>query len=279
MKSLGNAFDLYINSSIHVALAVTAFALISILEHHLDINSDLLFFIFFGAITGYNFVKYSGIAQLHHLSLTKNLRLIQVFSLLCFFALVYFTFQLSLRTLIAAGILGLLTMFYAVPVMGKNRNLRSLSGMKIFIIALVWAGTTVIIPSIEAEKILGIHLLVDFLQRLMLVIILTLPFEIRDLKFDEPSLGTIPQILGVRKTKVFGTVLLGLIFFIELFQSSFETAGFLALFLIIILAGAMLWMATTNQKKYYSSFWVEAIPVLYLLILLVFKHYLERTIL
>ncbi len=279
MKSLKNAFDLYINSSIHVAFAVTAFALISILQHDLPINRDLLLFIFFGAITGYNFVKYSGIAQLHHLSLTKNLRLIQVFSLLCFFALLYFTLQLSLRTMVAAGILGLLTMFYAVPVMGKNRNLRSLSGMKIFIIGLVWAGTTVIIPSVEAKNILGIHLLVDFLQRLMLVIILTLPFEIRDLKFDEPRLGTIPQILGVRKTKVLGTVLLGLIFFIELFQGSFGTAGFLSLSLIIIIAGAMVWMATTNQNKYYSSFWVEAIPVLYLYIFLIFKHYLEHTFL
>ena len=276
MKSLRNAFELYINSSIHVALAVTSFALISILEHKLSINKALLFFIFFGTITGYNFVKYSGIAHLHHLSLTKNLRIIQIFSLICFFALVYFTFQLSLRTIIAAGILGLLTMFYAVPVMGKSRNLRSLSGMKIFIIALVWAGTTVIIPSVEAEKLLGTHLLVDFLQRIMLVITLTLPFEIRDLKFDEQNLGTIPQRLGVRKTKVFGTILLGLIFFIELFQGSFQSVGFLALTFTIIVAGGILWMATTEQKKFYSSFWVEAVPLFYLFTLLLFRHYLLR---
>ena len=264
MSFLKKAFELYINSSIHVSLAVVAFTLISIFEHDLAIDKNLLLFIFFASITGYNFVKYAGIAKLHHLSLAKNLRLIQLFSLFCFIAMVYLIFHLSGDVLIAGGIMGILTIFYAIPVLGREKNLRSLPGLKIFIIAVVWAGTTVILPLINAGKVLDINLVTDFIQRLMLVVVLTLPFEIRDLNFDKESLGTIPQRLGVRMTKVFGTVLVFLIFAAELLQSSFNSAEFVSLVVILAISGFFLWKSTTGQSRYYSSFWVEAVPIFYL---------------
>ena len=264
MSFLRKAFELYINSSIHVSLAVVAFTLISIFEHDLAIDKNLLLFIFFASITGYNFVKYAGIAKLHHLSLAKNLRLIQLFSLFCFIAMVYLIFHLSGDVLIAGGIMGILTIFYAIPVLGREKNLRSLPGLKIFIIAVVWAGTTVILPLINAGKVLDINLVTDFIQRLMLVVVLTLPFEIRDLNFDKESLGTIPQRLGVRMTKVFGTVLIFLIFAAELLQSSFNSAEFVSLVVILAISGFFLWKSTTGQSRYYSSFWIEAVPIFYL---------------
>lgn len=273
MKYLKNAFELYINSSIHVSLAVVAFTLITYFHYGWEVDKKLLYFIFFSSITGYNFVKYAGIAKLYHLRLARNLRFIQVFSLFSFIALVYFTFQMELRVLIATGILGLLTLLYAVPFLGENRNLRSLPGLKIFIIAVVWAGSTVLLPLIKAELYLGTEILVDFIQRLMLVIVLTLPFEIRDLKYDDESLGTIPQRLGVFMTKIFGLVLILLIFSAELLQSSFQSNEFLALVLILLYSGILLWKATKDQKKFYCSFWVEAVPVFYLGVYWVFKHY------
>ncbi|CAL67828.1 membrane protein [Christiangramia forsetii] len=264
MKYLKNTFELYINSSIHVSLAVVAFTLITFFEHDLIPDLNLLLFIFFASITGYNFVKYAGIAKLHHLSLAKNLKIIQIFSCFCFIALVYFCFQLKMEVLIATGILGAFTLFYAIPVFGGGKNLRSLPGIKIFIIALVWAGSTVLLPLINAEKFLGIELLIDFVQRILLVIILTLPFEIRDLNFDNENLGTIPQKLGSSTTKIFGTFLILIIFLVELFQESFNSAEFLALGAILFLSGLFLWQSKEDQKKYYASFWVEAVPILYL---------------
>ncbi|MCG9970111.1 hypothetical protein [Christiangramia crocea] len=277
MKYLQNAFELYINSSIHVSLAIVAFTLITFLKYDQEIDKDLLFFIFFASITGYNFVKYAGIAKLHHLSLAGNLRFIQVFSFLSFVALVYFTFQMEIRVLIATGFLGLFTIFYAVPFLGKDKNLRSLPGLKIFIIAVVWAGTTVLLPLINAEAYLGTGILVDFIQRLFLVIVLTLPFEIRDLKYDDEALGTIPQRLGVFKSKVFGLFLILLIFFSEIIQNSFSSAEFLAFIIILLVSGILLWKAGRDQKKYYCSFWVEMVPVFYLGFYWVFTHYLPQT--
>ncbi|MDX1542598.1 MAG: hypothetical protein R3214_01530 [Christiangramia sp.] len=276
MKYLKNAFELYINSSIHVSLAVVAFTLITYFHYRLEVDVELLYFIFFASITGYNFVKYAGIAKLYHLSLARNLRFIQILSLFSFIALVYFTSRMELRVLMAAGILGLLTLFYAVPFLGVNKNLRSLPGLKIFIIAMVWAGCTVLLPLINAEKYLGTEILVDFIQRLMLIIVLTLPFEIRDLKYDDESLGTIPQRLGVFMTKVFGLVLILIIFFAELLQSSFQSNEFLVLIIILLLSGILLWRAKVDQEKYYCSFWVEAVPVFYLGVYWIFTHYLPQ---
>lgn len=273
MKYLKNAFDLYINSSIHVSLAVVSFTIISFWKYGLTLNSDLLFFIFFASITGYNFVKYAGIAKLHHLSLARNLRLIQIFSLGSFVALLFFAFQLPLRLWIANGILGLLTLFYAIPFLGGEKNLRSLPGLKIFIIAIVWAGCTVLLPLIEAERLLGFEELIDFFQRLSFVIVLILPFEIRDMEYDNRNLGTIPQKIGYNATKVFGTVLLGLVLIIELLQNNFTKTNFLSLFLVVIVTGIFLWKAKKRQAKYYCSFWVEMVPIIYLGVYWIMTHY------
>ncbi|MFV8224977.1 hypothetical protein [Christiangramia aquimixticola] len=271
MKLLKNGLELYVNSSLHVALAIVAFTIITYLEYDLAINPELIGFVFFSSITGYNFVKYAGIAKLHHLSLAGNLRLIQIFSLLSFLALIYFSFQMRVEVLIATAVLGVLTLFYAVPILGNDRNLRSLPGLKIFIIAVVWAGSSVLLPMIAAMEVLGGNLIVDFLQRLTLVLVLTLPFEIRDLNFDSEALGTIPQKLGVGKTKIFGTILIGIIFLTEMFQWNFSSVSFVALSFTLILTIWLLWKARVEQTKYYSSFWVEAIPIFYLGIFLAMK--------
>ncbi|MCP9201576.1 hypothetical protein MKO06_16820 [Gramella sp. GC03-9] len=273
MNYLRNAFELYINSSIHVSLAVIAFTIITFLNFDIPIDADLCLFIFFASITGYNFVKYAGIAKLHHSSLAGNLRIIQIFSFLCFIALAYYCFQQKAEVIIASGILGLFTLLYAVPFLGPNKNLRSLSGLKIFVIAVVWAGTTVLLPLINEGKVFDLEIIIDFLQRLVFVIVLTLPFEIRDLKYDSGSLETIPQRLGIRSTKIFGSILILLIIGVEIFQNSFQQQDFMAMFICLLLSGWFLWRSKINQGKYDASFWVESLPVLYLGIYLILRHY------
>ena len=90
MKFLKLLFDFYLNASIHVAFSL--FALLRITEIYFDLpyNKNLNYFMFFGTITGYNFVKYAGVAKLHHRSLTKGLKNIQVFSFFAFIAFCYF---------------------------------------------------------------------------------------------------------------------------------------------------------------------------------------------
>ncbi|WP_028893058.1 membrane protein [Tenacibaculum sp. 47A_GOM-205m] len=267
MKFFKTVIDFYINASIHVALAV--YALLRITEIYFEIphNELLDWFVFFATITGYNFVKYAGVAKLHHRSLTKNLQVIQVFSLICFLLMCYFAWLLPLKILLFFVPFGLLTFLYAVPFLsGFQKNLRSIGYLKIIVVAAVWVGTTVLLPVYAAESSFTTEVCLSIIQRFLLIIILLLPFDIRDVQYDAISLQTIPKKIGVENTKKFGYVLLLLCLVLEFMispNSHFRTA-FLSVFFLILF---LLMRAQTNQSKYYSSFWVEAVPVLWLLLL------------
>lgn len=271
MKFWKKAFDLYINSSFHVGLAVVAFTLVTIMEFGLAPDHDLLMFIFFGTITSYNFVKYAGIAKLHHPSLVRNLRLIQIFSFFCFLALIYYTLQQDLNILIAAGFFGFLTVLYAVPVFKGRRNLRDVKGIKVLVIAVTATGVSVVLPLLNQPGVLVHNIVVEFLQRILLIIVLMLPFEIRDLKFDPPDLYTFPQILGVKKTKFMGYLLLILMFLLEFLKIDVKLANLAALFAIGIIAAIFLLKSEEEQGKYYASFWVESAPFFWLVAWLFFN--------
>ena len=273
MKFLRTVFNFYLNASIHVAFAVYAF--VRITAHYLELSNQaqLHGLVFFGTITGYNFVKYAGVAKLHHRSLTENLKIIQIFSFFCFLATVYFGYQVSLKTLIFALPFGVLTLLYAVPFLsGFHKNLRQVSYLKIVVVALVWAGFTVLIPQISSGQEIALNVLLLFLQRFLIVIVLILPFDIRDVRYDAISLQTIPKKIGVQKTKRLG---LGVMIFALLLEYGMNTNDvsknvFMILFFTILV---FLMRSKMNQSKYYSSFWVESLPIIWWLLLLGFFNF------
>jgi hypothetical protein len=273
MRFLKLVFDFYLNASIHVALSVYAFLRITEIYFELDYNQNLNYFIFFGTITGYNFVKYAGVAKLHHRSLTKGLKNIQIFSFFSFLALCYFMSQVSINTLFLTIPFTLLTVFYAVPFLsGFDKNLREVSYLKIIVVALVWAGFTVLIPMIDSGGEITLNSVFMMIQRFLIVIVLILPFDIRDVKYDAISLQTIPKKIGVEKTKRLGLILLVFSLVLEYLLSplnSIKTPFMLFFFLLII----FLMRAKTDQPKYYSSFLVEALPIIWWLFLLGFRNF------
>ncbi len=175
MKVLNNIFDFYINASIHVAFAVYAFVRITEMYFNLPYDENLDYFIFYGTITGYNFVKYAGVAKLHHISLTDNLKIIQIFSFFCFLAMCYYASLIDFNTLLFTIPFSLLTILYAVPFLsGFAKNLRQISYLKIIVVALVWAGYTVLLPLFNAKQELDVSTLFFSIQRFLFVIVLIL---------------------------------------------------------------------------------------------------------
>ncbi|TMM29432.1 hypothetical protein FDT66_09915 [Polaribacter aestuariivivens] len=268
MKILKTVFDFYINASIHVAIAV--FCLVRITELYLNLPYDenLNIFIFLGTITGYNFVKYAGVAKLHHKSLTSGLQIIQVFSFICFLALCYYAFLIPIKTLLFGVPFIVLTVLYAVPFLsGFHKNLREVSYLKIVVVALVWAGFTVLIPVFNASETISVNVILLAIQRFLIVVVLILPFDIRDVKYDAISLQTIPKKIGVEKTKRLGLILMIFCLVLEyliVLQIDVKNVFMIFFFMVII----FLMRAKANQSKYYSSFWVEALPIFWWFILL-----------
>ena len=274
MRVFKLALDFYINSSIHVALAIYALSWLTLLQFGLDYDENVLCFIFFSSITGYNFVKYFGLAKFHHRSLASWLKMIQIFSLICFIILCYFAFKLELKTLIYVGGFGLATFLYAIPLIPKKifldhqKNLRSISGLKIYVIALVWSGVTVFLPLVNANYEFTNDVIIVAIKRFLFVLVLMLPFEIRDLKYDSLKLATIPQKIGVTYTKIVGVVLLVVFFFLEFLKANLDQQQLTALLLITVITLIFLVFTRKRQTMYYSSLWVESLPVIWLILLL-----------
>jgi len=260
MNILKRTFDFYINASIHVALAVCALVFITAMEFGFEVSNYLVCFIFFGTISGYNFVKYAKVAGLHHRSLTGSLKVIQVFSFVSLGGLMFCALQLSITVFYMAAIFGGLTFLYAVPFLRK-RNLRTFSGVKIFVVAVVWAGVTVFIPWSNASEVLTFDIWLTFFQRFLVIIVCTLPFEIRDLPYDVASLKTLPQVFGIKKAKFLGTSFLGIASILEVFKNDLLFTYAISLWIACVLILFLLLKATKNQHRYFASFWVEAIPL------------------
>ncbi len=274
MPLLNRIFNFYINSNIHVALAVCSLVCITFIEFNLSFNYQLILFVFFATITGYNFVKYFGLAKFHHKALSNWLKQIQIFSFLSFLALCYFSFKLSYNAIIALSIMGVITFLYAIPFLPKtifldeSKNLRAISGLKIYVIAFVWSNVTVIIPLINENYIITTDVILTALQRYLYVLVIMLPFEIRDVQFDSIKLSTIPQQIGVKLTKFIGGVFLIVLYCIEFFKTINTKPQELILLSVVLITGVLLFCSKVNQKQYYSSFIVESISILWLILIL-----------
>ncbi len=272
MTFLKSIFNFYINASIHVALAVYAFVRITELYFDLPYNENLDYFIFYATITGYNFIKYAGVAKFYHMSLTKSMRLIQIFSFISFCLLIYYGTKLPLQTLYYFAPFGLITLLYIVPFLGGfQKNLRKVSYLKIFAVAGVWAGVTSIIPLLAVEHEIDANLIVLFFQRLLFVLVLILPFEIRDVELDFEHIKTLPQKIGIEQTKKLGFVLLLFSLTLEFLITNILTNKNIFLVICFVLL-FFLMRSKEKQSKFYSSFWVESLPIFWWILLLGFHN-------
>ena len=266
-RNLRNIFNFYINSSLHVAIAVVCLSAVSLLNFGITLHSHLLVFVFLGTITSYNFVKYAGVAKFQLSGLGKNLRAIQIFSFLVFIGLIISIFYQPLEILAIAALSGGLTLLYALPVFSEKKNLRGIPGLKIYIIGLVVSIVTVILPLVLNENLYQQDVIIAFIQRFLLVIALVLPFEIRDLKYDRAQLGTIPQRIGVSGTRNVGYVLVLVVVVAEFLKEEISPVNVYSLLITGMVTILFLKGSTRKQGEYYASFWVEAIPIMWFLLL------------
>ncbi|WP_269227971.1 hypothetical protein [Flavobacterium eburneipallidum] len=265
MKVLKKVFDFYIQSSIHVALSVYSLVQMTCFMFHIPEDKPIANFAFFGTIVGYNFVKYDSFARTNKVQFRTSLKLIILFSALSFLATGFYFFQLQrLTQMVSIGVLSL-TLLYTLPFFPNRKNARNWAGVKIYIVSLCWVGVTLVLPIIDS----GIAITSDFylksIQRFILVFVLILIFEILDLTHDDPHLKTVPQQIGVKRTKNLGYFLLLIFCALELLNSNFNSNITHLLLVIIIAIITSLFLAFANEKrsKYYTSFWAESVPILW----------------
>lgn len=263
MTIVKKIFNFYLDASIHVALGVFCLVHVTALTLNITVPQELYFFIFFGAISCYNFVKYGVEAEKYILVANTYQKNIQFFSFGCLLVAGYQLFFLTERVFVGLLVLAAITGLYALPVLPKNKNFRSFSGLKILIVAAVWAGTTVILPVISQLNVISWNVKIETVQRFLFVLILLVPFEIRDLKYDSASLKTLPQRVGVKGAKRIGYCWTVLFYAITFLKTDLDITHIMVKTILFVVLMLMIFKTELNQKKYFSSFWVEAIPLLW----------------
>lgn len=273
--------DFYIFSNIHVALAGFSLTKITLINFGLAHRLTPLF-VAFSILLSYNFIRFYEIKnnRLHWFKdwffmNIKEILILLMLSILGLAVILFFT-DFNLNSLLILFPFAFMTFFYAIPIVkiGKLEvSFRNFPMIKIFSIAIAWAGISVFFPLYEANYQFASAVYLEFFQRILFLLAITIPFDIRDVKADSKSLKTLPQIMGITSSKVLGILLLFGVVLLEIFKENFTYIGFLTVLIVSIITGLFLWFSSPKRTRYYTSFWVESIPIIWLGLLVFINNY------
>lgn len=189
---------------------------------------------------------------------TKLFYGIMLFSLIGFFIAFFLAKEVVVLTLLP---IGLLTIFYSIPIYKKKQKLfrlREISVLKIFLIAAVWALSTVMLPIIQSEKSFDTQEVMLLLtERMLFVFAITIPFDIRDMEGDiKSNLKTIPIILGEKKSIRLAALSLCLFFALSFFHYYNSPLAYILPALLLSASSTLLFLFHKKIKKrryYYYS--------------------------
>ncbi len=262
-------FEFYLRSSLHVSISVWSLYRISFYYINSSQNYYLDWLVFSSSVVGYNMIKFTPIFIRDKKSISKSI-FILIFS--GFISGFFCFFYINLLTQIIFLACFVLVFFYSSPTFFKIFNLRSYSGLKIFIVALVWTLVTYLSLIIKMNFTYEFSYLIFGIQRFIFVFVLIIPFDIRDTKTDKIELKTIPQALGIFKSKLLGISLL--IFNATIFyftdNISFELI-IVEVFMYLILSYALM-ISNSKKNLNFTRFWVEGIPIIWFLILFILRQ-------
>ncbi len=185
-----------INSNIYIAVAAVALTVQTQVQLGMYPQwHPYLFIIFFATLFEYNLHRLvtvitnkNALNSIKHEWVKENIKAfyILVFLSVCGFAWVIFLAKK--QVLVAFAPFALITVLYSVPIARRRTSLlrvREIPYLKIFLIALVWAVTTVMLPVIQSgQPLITQHIALLLTERFLFVFAITIPFDIRDIEAD-----------------------------------------------------------------------------------------------
>lgn len=212
----------------------------------------------------------------------SHYRLMITLTIISAIAIIPLSFFLNTSSKILLMALGLISIAYNLPIFTINNNrfgLRNIPGVKLFIIAMVWAASSVLLPILEidgnnAASITINETILLFSKRFLFIAAITVPFDIRDLFHDKRNeLKTIPVILGEKNSLMICQGLLAAYLFILFTLSEKIDGDFFALSLTIILSGWLIFKSKWKKNEYYYFLFLDGTMILQLLMLLLFSNF------
>lgn len=156
------------------------------------------------------------------------------------FLLLVFKWELhGVLVLIASAFM---SSFYVLKIFGKN--LREIPHIKIHLISATWVLFLIVYPMINEG--INTKVLESAAGHYLYILAVTIPFDIRDLKYDAHKQRTLPQLIGVNASKALSVVLLGIV--MTVFPLAFTCLQWNPLFYAAILIQMALIIGMNENK-------------------------------
>lgn len=253
MKLLAKWFRLLVFSNLWISLSAGALAHVTYKVFNLSEDIGIVLFAISATFISYNFQRIVRLGEVDDENLQQqnwlitNRITIYVFLFIAsVLSLLFLWPYLSLHLFELLGGLGLLSFFYALPLKGFS-GLRDLPFVKIILIAISWAGLGAILPFVVHHSFFIVNW--NFVGQVFLFFIaITIPFDIRDMKFDT-QIKTIPGVIGWKNAKLLSLLLMGVIIIWNLmtFNYLFLTITYILTLILLIPVNSK------SQELYYSG--------------------------
>lgn len=177
--------------------------------------------------------------------------------------------QAKLRVIFMFIPIAIITILYSVPWAKKGKKLfrlRDIPYLKIFLIALIWSSSTVLIPVIHSEiTIDNMHVFLLTLERFIFILAITIPFDVRDMEADlAAGVKTLPSLITVSKANKMAIIFI--LFFAVLNYINYTWQNNLFLLISIQLSAAFTFLVLTYSKfkksEYYHYGWLDGTMLL-----------------
>ncbi len=208
-------------------------------------------------------------------------RLMVTLTIAAILSLVPLFFMLATASQILLIFLGVLSFCYALPLftIGEQKfGLRNIPGLKLLLIALVWAMSCVLLPILEAQDVYLINISMRdttllIAKQFLFTAALAIPFDIRDL-FEDKQLGlkTIPVAWGEKSAYLLCQIfLIGYVILLFLSKNNDFSAVFGALALSAVVAGWLIFKSKKAKNEYYYFFYLDGILILQCVLVVCFQ--------
>jgi 4-hydroxybenzoate polyprenyltransferase len=208
-------------------------------------------------------------------------RLMVTVTIACLLSLIPLFFLLAASSKLLLIGLAALSFGYGLPLFtrkGRKSGLRNVPGLKAILITLVWTLSCVLLPILEAQDTLLMHIppsttWIILSKRFLFIAALTVPFDIRDLFQDRiAGLKTIPVAFGEKRAYLFCQILLaGHILLLLLLRNYRLTSDFYALTTVAILTGWLIFKSNWKRNEYYYFFYLDGVLILQYISLVIFE--------
>lgn len=281
---LASILDFTLFSNVFIGLCAAAQVMVTYQLLDLQPDGYILAFVFLSTLIIYNLSMLLAKPADPHKSPLKRVRwifshhrLVVSITLISVLAIIPIgLFYLGMQAKILMVFTGVIACAYNFPFLilnNKKIGLRHLPGVKLFLIAIVWAVSVVVLPIVQAEgmyniKIPATEMFLLAAKRFLFIAAITIPFDIRDLFQDKLyELKTIPVIIGERKARMFCLGLLVLYLFLLLLFSQSVNMDVIALTTSLLLTAWLIFRSDIKKDEYYYFLYLDGTMIVQFILL------------